>query len=105
MLVLRGGLAPEVRDRAGEAAVRLLATDQAAGRDRSVDGKDGSCGVVALDDAFDSPATAHAVFDITAEAQALMTGLWPGWWVGPAHAGVPARTAAAHAPYELRTGP
>ncbi|MER5210960.1 hypothetical protein ABT063_10355 [Streptomyces sp. NPDC002838] len=52
MLVLHGGLAPEVRDRAGEAAVRLVATDRTTGRDRSVDGKDGFHGAVALDDAF-----------------------------------------------------
>ncbi|MEU9700280.1 phytanoyl-CoA dioxygenase family protein [Streptomyces sp. NPDC047981] len=52
LLVLRGALAPEVRDRAAEAAVRLLATDRTAGRDRSVDGKDGFRGVVALDDTF-----------------------------------------------------
>ncbi|WP_244942868.1 hypothetical protein [Streptomyces inhibens] len=55
MLVLRGALAPEVRDRAGEAALRLVATDRTAGRDRSVDGKDGFRGVVALDDAERRP--------------------------------------------------
>jgi hypothetical protein len=52
MLILRGALTSEARDRAAEAAVRLLATNWAAGRDRSVDGKDGFRGVVALDDAF-----------------------------------------------------
>ncbi|MEU3282047.1 phytanoyl-CoA dioxygenase family protein [Streptomyces antibioticus] len=52
LLVLRDALTPEVRDRAAEAAVRLLATDRTVGRDRSVDGKDGFRGVVALDDAF-----------------------------------------------------
>ncbi|MCZ1008435.1 phytanoyl-CoA dioxygenase family protein [Streptomyces lydicus] len=52
LLILRDALAPEVRDRAAEAAVRLLATDRTAGRDRSVDGKDGFRGAVALDDAF-----------------------------------------------------
>ncbi|MGW8762450.1 phytanoyl-CoA dioxygenase family protein [Streptomyces sp. NPDC055815] len=52
LLILSGALSPEVRDRAAEAAVRLLATDRTVGRDRSVDGKDGFRGVVALDDAF-----------------------------------------------------
>ncbi|MEU0741167.1 phytanoyl-CoA dioxygenase family protein [Streptomyces sp. NPDC006134] len=52
LLTLRAALAPEVRDRATKAAVRLLATNRAAGRDRSADGKDGFRGVVALDDAF-----------------------------------------------------
>ncbi|MFE8018051.1 hypothetical protein ACFU3O_35590 [Streptomyces antibioticus] len=52
LLVLRDALIPEVRDRAAEAAVRLLATDRTVGRDRSVDGKDGFRGVVAPDDAF-----------------------------------------------------
>ncbi|WP_017239000.1 phytanoyl-CoA dioxygenase family protein [Streptomyces sp. SS] len=52
LLILRGALAPEVRDRAAEAAVQLLATDRTVGRDRSVDGKDGFRGVIALDDAF-----------------------------------------------------
>ncbi|MFB7999724.1 phytanoyl-CoA dioxygenase family protein [Streptomyces sp. NPDC056002] len=52
LLILRDALAPEVRDRAAEAAVRLLGTDRTAGRDRSVDGKDGFRGAVTLDDAF-----------------------------------------------------
>ncbi|KOU43566.1 phytanoyl-CoA dioxygenase family protein [Streptomyces sp. WM6378] len=52
LLILRGALTPAVRARAAEAAVRLLASDRAAGRDRSADGKDGFRGVVALDDAF-----------------------------------------------------
>lgn len=52
LLTMRGALSPEVRDRATKAAVRLLATDRATGRDRSADGKDGFRGVVALDDAF-----------------------------------------------------
>ncbi|MFK0142648.1 phytanoyl-CoA dioxygenase family protein [Streptomyces murinus] len=52
LIVLRGALAPKVRDRAAKAAARLLATDRTAGRDRSADGKDGFRGVVALDDAF-----------------------------------------------------
>ncbi|MER6445423.1 phytanoyl-CoA dioxygenase family protein [Streptomyces venezuelae] len=52
LLVLRDALAPEARDRAAAAAVRLLATNRTEGRDRSVDGKDGFRGAVALDDAF-----------------------------------------------------
>ncbi|MFH8520167.1 hypothetical protein ACH4CE_34835 [Streptomyces gelaticus] len=49
MLVLRRALALKVRDRAGETAVRPVATDRTASRNRSVDRKDGFRGVVALD--------------------------------------------------------
>jgi ectoine hydroxylase-related dioxygenase (phytanoyl-CoA dioxygenase family) len=52
LLILRDALTREARDRATAAAVRLLATDHTAGRDRSVDGKDGFRGIIGMDDAF-----------------------------------------------------
>ncbi|KIZ15373.1 phytanoyl-CoA dioxygenase family protein [Streptomyces natalensis] len=50
--VLRDVFAPEWREQAAAAAMRLLESDRTLGRDRSVDGKDGFRGVVAMDDTF-----------------------------------------------------
>ncbi|MFC4468925.1 phytanoyl-CoA dioxygenase family protein [Streptomyces xiangluensis] len=57
-VVLRDAVAPEWREEAAAAARRLLASDRVLGRDRSVDGKDGFRGIVAMDDTF-LPLVAH----------------------------------------------
>lgn len=49
-VILREAITPDWRERAATAAMRLLATDRTAGRDRSADGKDGFRGVVAMDE-------------------------------------------------------
>ncbi|MEV6674343.1 phytanoyl-CoA dioxygenase family protein [Streptomyces sp. NPDC051162] len=51
-VVLRDVITHEWREQAAAAARRLLASDRALGRDRSVDGKDGFRGIVAMDDTF-----------------------------------------------------
>jgi ectoine hydroxylase-related dioxygenase (phytanoyl-CoA dioxygenase family) len=51
-IVLRDVITPEWREQATAAAMRLLASDRTLGRDRSVDGKDGFRGIVAMDDTF-----------------------------------------------------
>lgn len=51
-VVLRDVITPEWREQAAAAAMRLLAGDRTPGRDRSVDGKDGFRGIVAMDDTF-----------------------------------------------------
>ncbi|MER5210970.1 phytanoyl-CoA dioxygenase family protein [Streptomyces sp. NPDC002838] len=51
-VVLRDVITPEWREQAAVAATRLLASDRTLARDRSVDGKDGFRGIVAMDDTF-----------------------------------------------------
>ncbi|WP_411150537.1 phytanoyl-CoA dioxygenase family protein [Streptomyces sp. A30] len=51
-VVLHDAVAPEWREQAAAAAMRILASDRMRGRDRSVDGKDGFRGIVAMDDTF-----------------------------------------------------
>ncbi|AVH55592.1 MULTISPECIES: phytanoyl-CoA dioxygenase family protein [Streptomyces] len=51
-VVLRDVITPEWREQAAAAAMLLLASDRPLGRDRSVDGKDGFRGIVAMDDTF-----------------------------------------------------
>ncbi|MFE2579355.1 phytanoyl-CoA dioxygenase family protein [Streptomyces sp. NPDC059378] len=51
-VVLRDVITPEWREQAAAAAMRLVASDRILARDRSVDGKDGFRGIVAMDDVF-----------------------------------------------------
>ena len=51
-VILREAITEDTRAAARRAAEKLLASDRTTGRDRSVDGKDGFRGILAMDDAF-----------------------------------------------------
>ena len=51
-VVLCDVITPDWRGQAATAVRRLVSSDRALGRDRSVDGKDGFRGIVAMDDTF-----------------------------------------------------